>query len=108
MVDEFRQFIAVGNYEAVKLGDLSVTPGSRAQVQEAAVREETDMLTLRIRYHECGDQQMGGRGLGRTLSCHNLHYKFVVMNKEVTVCHPSANSRAKTLCKIGAAGGSEV
>ena len=38
MVDEFRQFIAVGNYEAVKLGDLSVTPGSRAQVQEAAVR----------------------------------------------------------------------
>ena len=72
MVDEFRQFVAVGNYEAVKLGDLSVTPGSRAQVQEAAVREETEMLTLRIRYHECGDQQMGGRGLGRTLSCHNF------------------------------------
>ena len=57
----------------------------------------------------------GGRGLARRLPSHlqgrngkTLYNKFVEMNKEVDLRHPSANRRAKTLCKVREAGKRET
>ena len=118
-------FIEVKNHETVKIGGLEKNSEAikvgQAQVQRGDLpergREGTDELTLRegekrtVRstpptwepplvdedWHAiCQAIHKGVEGA----DWENLSYKFVEMEKEVNVCHPSGRSRAVTLWKI--------